>query len=484
MTTIAWPWIRARSSAVTAAHDEGLRQVAIRLAAQTVALLLVMLIVLEIIVYLITRQTLLGSLESTLKTRAAQPDGSLCGAFHVSCGPFGPQGPPRGQGNPASSTGQGKPVSNSGNGGFPHQGAGPTQQFSSTALPHPSDASAVYVDTGLHIRHSDGALGGHLLDRQAARTTLRIHRPQCCDTKTYKGQSYLVFTDVLRFNGKVMGAVQTSISEHQYQRAMEGLLQALFLVAVLGLVGSGGISALLTRRALQPIRLAVQRQRDFVADAAHELRTPLAIMRTVGEVGLNGQNGEDQQTTIEQMLAENQHLTRLVDDLSLLARADSRAVSIERRPTDISSMIAETTAELTPLANGQGVTVTADVEENIQVLGDILRLRQLLLILLDNALKHTPSGGTISIRLSRQNARARLQVADSGPGIDPADLPQIFDRFYRADQSRTGEGSGLGLAIGKWIVDAHGGSIHADNAPDRGAVFTVTLPLARIPASG
>jgi two-component system sensor histidine kinase CiaH len=337
----------------------------------------------------------------------------------------------------------------------------------------------VYVDPHLRVVHADGALGEILLDRQNVRQALRTNQSQCCSVETYQGQDYLVYTNPLRSGGKVVGVAQTSISEHQYDQTMQSLQLVLLIATLLGLAGSSGISAVLVQRALQPIRLSLQRQRDFVADAAHELRTPLAIMRTVGEVGLNGPEDEDQQATIEQMLAENRHLTRLVDDLSLLARADSQAIALDRRPTDLSALVTETVSELGPLAEAQHVVLTVEAPGNIRVMGDILRLRQLLLILLDNALKHTPSGGRVRVRLSAQGGRARLQVADFGPGIDPADLPHIFDRFYRADRARTGEGSGLGLAIGKWIVEAHGGQIQAGNALEHGAVFTVTLPLAR-----
>jgi signal transduction histidine kinase len=189
---------------------------------------------------------------------------------------------------------------------------------------------------------------------------------------------------------------------------------------------------------------------------------------------------EDLETTIEQMLGENQHLTRLVEDLSLLARADTDAVSIDRRQVDLSTLVADTSRELSYLAETQGHTLQMEVAGGIQVTGDILRLRQLLLILIDNALKHTPTGGTVTVRLSASHGtRARLEVSDSGTGIDPPDLQQIFDRFYRADKARTGEGTGLGLAIARWIVEAHGGHIEAGNIAPHGAVFTVTLPMTR-----
>jgi signal transduction histidine kinase len=439
------------------------------LAAQTVGLLLVMLIVLEIVVYLITQQSLVGALEDTLKTRANQPDPTVCAALNLHCPGvgFGPGG------GPGQAQGNGSPPPNG------QQGTGGSGFTGTSADTTPSDANSVFVDPSLHIIHADGALGRVLLDAGSARQALGSRQPQCCTRSSYQGVDYLVYTRPIIKNGRVVAAVQTSVSEHQYEGTLHSLQQALLRVAALGILISGGISAALVARALQPIRAAVRRQRDFVADAAHELRTPLAIQRTVGEVGMAEQSMEDLQATVAQMLGENQHLTRLVEDLSLLARTDTDAVAIDRRPVDLSSLVSDTAAEVNPLAEGQGVELDTEVEANVRGVGDILRLRQLLLILLDNALKHTPVGGTVRVRLFPQGDRIRLQIADSGPGINPADLGRVFDRFYRADQARTGEGSGLGLAIGKWIVEAHGGQIQAGNASPHGAVFTVTLPPAR-----
>jgi len=442
--------------------------VAARLAAQTVALLLVMLITLEVVVYIITRQTLLGSLETTLKARASQADPNVCHAFQLICGRqsglSGPSGPP---GQPQTR----EPSDFSGNGSFGFRTFRP--------ISGPSEASAAFVDLDLSLVHADGALGRVLLGPTDARKALQTNRAQCCTVHAFKSQDYLVYTAPIQSNGRVVGAVQTSISEHQYLQTLDTLLEALLVVALLGLITSGGISVALVGRALRPIRAAMQRQRAFVADAAHELRTPLAIQRTVGEVVMAEPSPDDLQAAVAQMLGENQHLTKLVEDLSLLARADTNAVSIERRPVDLSSLVAETTHELAYLAEEKGVSLHAEVKDHITTVGDILRLRQLLLILLDNALKHSPAGGALDVRLSPQDDRVSLQVRDSGPGIEPADLPQIFDRFYRSDRARTGQGSGLGLAIGKWIVEAHGGQIRAGNASPYGAVFTVTLPLAR-----
>lgn len=438
MATITWARIRERIYPAAPVHEDSLRRVAVRMTAQTVALLLVMLLALEVIVYVRFDHDLRNSLETSLHQH--------------------PPPPPE--------------LTHPGEDRF----RGHHDVFRG---PNQGEISVAWVNPAGHIVGGFGQLGTALLDPAAARASLRSGRPICCYDRTHSGQKYLVLTDPVWDHGRLRGVGQVSISEYQNQNALHQLTQVLLVTTLFGLLASGAISAVLTRRSLQPIRLALQRQRDFVADAAHELRTPLAIMRTVGEVGMVNESAEEQQATIEQMLVENRHLTRLVDDLSLLARADSHAIAIDRALVDLSSLVSDTTAELRPLAEEQGVRLTADMEGNAWVLGDLVRLRQLLLILLDNALKHTPRGGTVDVRVGSRSGRAQLQVADSGPGILPADLPHIFDRFYRADQSRTGEGSGLGLSIGRWIVEAHGGQIRAANSSEHGAVFTVSLPLAR-----
>lgn len=483
MVALAARQIRERVRRKTMADQDRMRGLAFRLAAQTVALLLVMVFALELVVYVITQQALVGSLEGTLKVRASQPDPGVCHILDLRCelpagsGGFHPSGSGlSGAGGPLGGQSQ-KPPHNQG-GGPPDGLGGPPPEYRYTPMAGPSEASAVWVAPSLRVIDSNGVLGGRVLDRQAVDTVFHDRIDQCCSVRPYKGQKYLVYTAPLWANRKVVAAVQTSISEHQYLSTMDTLLKALLLVAFLGLATSAGVSIFLVRRAITPIRVAVQRQRDFVADAAHELRTPLAIMRTVAEVGMNGGAAEDHQAVIEQMLGQNRHLTRLVDDLSLLARTDTNMVAIDRRPVDLASLVRDISSELEYLTEEQGVALSADVQGGISVMGDIVRLRQLLLILLDNALKHTPARGTIRVQLGIHNGRARLQVIDSGPGIKPADLTRIFDRFYQTDEARTGQGSGLGLAIGKWIVEAHGGHITAGNTSPHGAIFTVTLPLA------
>jgi signal transduction histidine kinase len=323
-----------------------------------------------------------------------------------------------------------------------------------------------------------------LPDPAAARRVLGGHAASLWSTQQVDSTGpYLIYTlpiQIIRQPGgsAAPGVLQASISEQQYRRSLQALLAVLLGVSLLGLLAAAAISGVLARRALGPIQLALRRQRDFVADAAHELRTPLAIQRTAMELGLAADAGPEQQGTIEQALSQNVHLTRLVDHLSLLARADSGAVTLERAPVDLARLASETAGGVAILAEERGVRLCVEAPQEMRVLGDAGRLRQVLLILLDNALKHTPDGGGITVRVARAGGQARLEVRDSGPGLAPADLPYLFERFYRADKARSSDGTGLGLAIGRWIAEAHGGHIAAANAPEGGALFTVTLPLA------
>jgi len=259
-------------------------------------------------------------------------------------------------------------------------------------------------------------------------------------------------------------------------------LQVLYLV-----LGLGGLAALLlaliggwiyAQRALVPIRSSLARQRDFAADASHELRTPLTVVqssvehllrnpeRKVGEVG----------TALEDINAEVHRLSEMVGDLLLLARADSGAVEITRVPVDLADLATTVLADLRPVAERVSVRLAVDAVP-VTVRGDPVRLRQLLTVLVDNAILHSPEGGMVELHVERAGHHARVSVEDRGAGIREADLPHLFERFWRAPDAPEG-GSGLGLAIAAWITAAHHGRISAGNRPDGGARFLVDLPAA------
>jgi signal transduction histidine kinase len=268
------------------------------------------------------------------------------------------------------------------------------------------------------------------------------------------------------------------------QRLLAALLSVLVLGSLAALALAVAAGWIYAGRALVPIRAsidrreaALRRQREFAANASHELRTPLTVIRTsvtdlrrnqdqpVGAVG----------TALEDIDAETAHLAALVDDLLLLARTDAGTIEIDRAPVDLADVAVETVGPLTAMAAERGVTLVADPLP-AEVDGDALRLRQLVKILVDNAVAHTPPGGSITVRVRPADGAGVLVVEDDGPGIREEDLPHVFERFWRADDAPSG-GTGLGLAIAAWIVTRHGGRISAGNRPEGGARLEARIPL-------
>jgi heavy metal sensor kinase len=219
----------------------------------------------------------------------------------------------------------------------------------------------------------------------------------------------------------------------------------------------------------------------FTADASHELRTPLAVMRTTAEVALRGPSGSDRTQALEYIVAEIDRMSHLVENLLMIAKADSGESQLQRKPVDVVAAVAEACEQASVLARVKGVELSIRLPENaLSTMGDPHALRRLFLILLDNAVKYTPGGGRCEVEVATEAGEVVGTVTDTGIGISNADLPHIFDRFYRVDRARSREqgGAGLGLAIGRWIAEAHGGIIAVDSALDRGSSFRVRLPLA------
>lgn len=218
-------------------------------------------------------------------------------------------------------------------------------------------------------------------------------------------------------------------------------------------------------------------RRQLVADVAHELRTPLTILRGTTEALVDGVTEPDE-ATLASLHDEVLRLTHLVGDLETLAAADAAELHLHPEPLDLSDLAA-TVAELAASsAAAAGLTVLTDLSP-APVVGDEGRLRQVLTTLVANALAYTPPGGRVTIRTGEDAHRALLEVSDTGPGIDDADLPHVFDRFYRGRRTAGVSGTGIGLAIARELVAAHDGSIEAANAEDGGARLVVRLPRGR-----
>lgn len=264
--------------------------------------------------------------------------------------------------------------------------------------------------------------------------------------------------------------------ENRYA-ALIGAFGAAAAIALL-LVAAGG--SIMVRKSAAPVERTMAQMRRFMADAAHELRTPITILRSRAEIALQQpREGEAYVSALRGVEAESIRLGRIVDDLLTLARADAgeRPIDLERFSLDEVALDAAAAAGV--MAESKGLTLVVGDCVECYVEGDANLVRQLTLILLDNAIKFTPSGGQVRVRVVEDDGRCTLNVEDNGPGIPPEQLPNVYDRFFRGDPARgRSEGAGLGLSIARWIADAHKAEIEITSTVGRGTRATVRFPPA------
>jgi signal transduction histidine kinase len=274
--------------------------------------------------------------------------------------------------------------------------------------------------------------------------------------------------------------VQTGFVLRLRDEQADTLLRTIFLVGLIGLVAAAALTYIITGRALVPIRSTFARERRFVATSSHELRTPIALIRSTAEVlDREGLVAPDGRPLVADIVAETDRLGRLVSDLSALATAQAGPVPVAV-PLDLAALIAETVRRTAPMATERGVTLQAPTTgAPIRVLGVADQLVQVTLILIDNAIKATSDGGTVRVAVGQRGRFGELMVDDEGGGIPEVDRERIFEPLARLNAGRYEDtGSGLGLAIARAMVDRLGGSIVVGQAPSRGARFIVSMPLA------
>lgn len=319
--------------------------------------------------------------------------------------------------------------------------------------PRPPDTTDLPVAAGV-----DGALerGRDLRDATMGGTPVRV----LSESVSAAGDTYVV------------QVIQDRSAE---ARTLSGLLRMLVVGGLAVLAVATAFGFLYAGRALVPIRESLRRQREFAADASHELRTPLTVLQGSLEYLLRHpeQRVKDATDVVDDMRGEIGQLTDLVDDLLLLARSDSGAVDLRSEPFDLSEVAAEALQGLRTMAAEREVVLRLDAAP-VVVAGDSQRLRQVVAILVGNAIRHSPRGTTVSVTVAA-DSWARLSVEDNGSGIREEDLPHVFDRFWRAADAPPG-GTGLGLSIAQWIAEKHRGSIEAGNRPEGGARFELRLP--------
>lgn len=286
--------------------------------------------------------------------------------------------------------------------------------------------------------------------------------------------------------GNIIGYTYVGLditSTHNFLNLLKIIMVILLLIFLVLAVILGNF---MTGRAMIPIQISFQRQREFVADASHELRTPLSVMQASLEVVESEENNKFTDFSIqviEDMKDEVKRMSRMVNELLILARVDSGTTQILKEYFDFRPILDKLIRSLNHLAEKKNINLTANIPKEIQIYVDKERLTQLVYILLDNAIKYTPENGDVLLDISffvkKGMKMMKIIVEDTGIGIPENEKEKIFKRFYRIDKARSRglAGSGLGLSIAKWIIEEHDGTIYVETKKEKGSCFTVQLPI-------
>jgi signal transduction histidine kinase len=269
------------------------------------------------------------------------------------------------------------------------------------------------------------------------------------------------------------------------EAALASLRKAMLTTAPIALLVASLGGYILARKSLTPLDQAFASQRRFMADASHELRSPVAILQGELDVTLSrdDRNAADYRESLEVMQRSVRRLTRIVRDLFLLARSDAGDVPIKRESFYLGEVVAQTVRAYRTVAAERHVALVAECEDEIMLRGDEDLLQRMIGNLLENAIRYAPCGTEVSIRCSETGGQARVEVRDHGPGVPQQLREQIFERFFRVDAARgatsvpAGSGAGLGLPIARWIAHAHGGALRLETSEGNGTLFIATLPL-------
>jgi signal transduction histidine kinase len=303
-----------------------------------------------------------------------------------------------------------------------------------------------------------------------------------------RGERYHIHTLPLKTSdNRDWGYLQVAQSFHRLDEYMSSLHLILIFGIPLAMLLIGGASWWLSGLAMQPIYQSYQQMQQFTADAAHELRTPLAVTRIAVESALDvAIIAPEARNNLEIAQRQVRHLSSLAEDLLWLSRLEAKQLAVQFQPCCLNDLVSDLEEELAPLAIDGAIDLHLEiaVDRSIYVMGDSDRLYRAIANLIHNAIKYTLAGGVVTIRLDSSDRNAIITIQDNGIGIADADLPHIFDRFYRvqADRSRNTGGTGLGLAIVQAIVQAHHGSIQVDSQSDLGSKFIVSLPNKATPS--
>jgi signal transduction histidine kinase len=289
-----------------------------------------------------------------------------------------------------------------------------------------------------------------------------------------EGDRLRVYSVYVHGNGGALIQVTRSVAS-EYQ-ALGKLFAGLLIGGLGGLILAAIGGWFLAGKSLRPVKEAFARQQEFVADASHELRTPLAVIRANAEYI---QQEQPDNNEAQDIIRETDRLSTLVDGLLAMARGDRPEQY--RSDVDLADLVDDVVDTIAPIAAERGIELTAAAGEDVRVRGDREQLRQVLVILLDNALRYTPAGGRVHVQVRKDGSSALLTVHDTGIGISGGAVERVFERFFRGDEARNRQsgGAGLGLAIARELVSQHSGRISVESTEGAGSTFTVRLPLVR-----
>ncbi|MFC5407627.1 sensor histidine kinase [Cohnella soli] len=332
---------------------------------------------------------------------------------------------------------------------------------------------------------------GHFQKKRIEKVTLQTFDDPSANglVGTISGDNakFLVVDRDLMWNGKRIGKLYVGKEVTFQHNLFRYLLILLVGLALVFFALALWLSHYMSRKATIPVANAYDRQREFVADASHELRTPLSVLMTSIEA-LQLETGTESDPFVTRVLdgmkEEVQLITKLTGNLMHLARSDSGDSVLEYLPFDLREAAISVVDKLQPLARAKEINMEMHVPDELRVIWDAEKMMQLLVLLIENAIKYTPTGGAVVVTLADITVKGErsltIEVRDNGIGISPEALPRIFDRFYRQDKARTRQtgGHGLGLAIAKNIVEMGRGTIRVDSKEGEGSTFTVRLPLA------
>ncbi len=288
--------------------------------------------------------------------------------------------------------------------------------------------------------------------------------------------SVQVYSVAVVDNGGVFAVVQVARSTLPEQQSLDKLLIVLLHSGAASILIAAIGGWFLAGKALAPVREAFDRQHAFVGDASHELRTPLAVIRANAEYL---QSSQPDSVEIADIVSETDRLSALVDSLLALARG-GRGDRVQPDVFDMGSVVEQSVDAMTALAAEKEIDLRVEASPGLHIEGDREQIRQLVVILVDNALRYTPAGGSVAVIVGKMGNDVALEVRDTGIGIPRDAQDHVFERFYRADEARNRDsgGAGLGLAIAKQLVEEHEGKITLESVPGEGSTFTVRLPQA------